>query len=208
MLADPAVEDLFIAWFVVLGAINLFDMLQRDISLPSRVGAFFHVLMCVAMAAMTHPLFMDYWKLHAAVFTGAALWFAVIAGWPTWNGSRGDHDSGERCLAAGGHRIRSTAWYHAFMMAAMSWMTWIMLVLHDDHSGHNMATHHASGMSPMMMALPFWMLMMTLVAIVVFAVFTVVYVWRLLRAGSLNARLHSGAQAGMAAGMAFGFVGM
>ena len=64
---QPAVEDLFIAWFVVLGAINLFDMLQRDISLPSRVGAFFHVLMCVAMAAMTHPLFMDYWKLHAAV---------------------------------------------------------------------------------------------------------------------------------------------
>lgn len=148
--------------------------------------------MCIAMALMTHPQYMDHWQLHGFFFIAASLWFVL-----------------------------RRSWYHAFMMAAMSWMTWVMLVLHSHHAPAGMHDapagaegHHAHASPPMLLSMPVWMTIVTVAVVALFCSAAVLFTWRslgprrLLGPRSVRDRVHSGMQAGMAAGMAFGFVGM
>lgn len=207
MLQIPWVHWVYVAWFVLLAALSLILALRPRRRAAERFGMSLHVLMCVAMATMTAPSYMDLWWLHGFGFLLAAAWFVWMAVRP------GEHDAtGD---PAGHSHGRVMNWYHAFMMAAMSWMTWIMLAMqsmHGHEAEHGSEMHHhghdTGGFSPMIAMLPSWMLWITIVVVAVFALALVAHLWQALRVRDGSARLHAAMQAAMALGMGFGFVGM
>lgn len=151
MLHEPIVLWPYVIAFLLLGLASLGLALQRRRSAVGRVGQLLHAAMCFAMAAMPATFFMQVWWLWAFGFLAAALWFVWLAVTPrpvpedacgcgdacgpectcdeAGEASRdGAADSVAADTVGDTRRAgRGMAWYHAFMMAAMSWMTWIML---------------------------------------------------------------------------------